>query len=79
VARHSSARSVRLALRRDDGGLVLTVTDDGAGIPDEALRAKGSLGLLGMSERAAMLGGTVSIRRGEDGGTIASLVFPENP
>lgn len=79
VARHALARSVRLDLRHDDGGLVLTVTDDGVGITETAMRAKGSLGLLGMSERAAMLGGTVSIRRGENGGTIASLVFPENP
>jgi two-component system, NarL family, sensor histidine kinase UhpB len=70
VARHSGARSARLELRSDEGTVELTVQDDGRGV-DPAVRP-GS-GLLGMRERAVLVGGTLSIEAGETGGTRIRL------
>jgi signal transduction histidine kinase len=49
--------------------LTVTVTDDGAGIPDEPIRRSG---LANLAERAARWNGTLSVRRtGERGNTLA--------
>lgn len=78
VARHAAASEVTVRLDRDDGQLILEVVDNGRGISDEEVRAAGSLGLLGMSERAALLEGELRLERSTAGGTIASLTFPES-
>jgi two-component system, NarL family, sensor histidine kinase UhpB len=57
VARHARATHAQIALRRHDGELELTVEDNGMGFPQRALQRDGSFGLMGMRERASMLGG----------------------
>jgi signal transduction histidine kinase len=76
VARHAGAGSVDIALRPEDGGLLLEVRDDGKGITLDELSSRHSLGLLGMQERAAALGGEAEIRRGPERGTIVSVRIP---
>lgn len=77
VARHSQARRVRVRLGVETGrDLVLVVEDDGVGFEPGAATDRVSLGLLGMSERAASVGGRFEIRRGEAGGTVAVLRVP---
>ncbi|MGH8746821.1 MAG: ATP-binding response regulator, partial [Burkholderiales bacterium] len=61
VARHAGATRVDVALGEEDGDLVLTIEDDGRGIDQAAVSSRGSLGLLGMRERALQFGGTVEI------------------
>lgn len=77
VARHAGTRSVRLALRTLADDLVLTVADDGAG-PGEGGTAAGApgLGTTTMRERAEELGGTLTVRPGEVGGTVVTAVLP---
>jgi PAS domain S-box-containing protein len=76
IARHSSAARVEVGLECDDQALVLTVRDDGRGISQEKLQDMASLGLLGMRERAALLGGRCDIA-GEPGkGTSIRVVIP---
>jgi len=61
VLRHSAARSARVALRRLDGALQVTVTDDGPARPARPSRpgqSGGGLGLRGLRERVAAHGGT---------------------
>ncbi|MCX5563113.1 GAF domain-containing protein [Streptomyces sp. NBC_00038] len=66
AARHSGARSVDVHLRCARGELVLTVTDDGYGVPDGVTRS----GLKNIEERARALGGTLTLgERPEGGGT----------
>lgn len=77
VARHAEAGEVTVRLDRDGGDLVLRVVDNGRGISDEEVSAAGSLGLMGMAERASLLDGDLRVRRGETRGTIAILTFPE--
>src|SRR5258708_37995479 len=76
VARHAQASKVRVALRAEEHNLVLSVHDNGKGIRPEAMDESKSLGLLGMQERAAILGGGVEIS-GEPGhGTTVTVTIP---
>ena len=77
VARHAEAKAVRGSLTHRDGRIWLMVRDDGKGILDSDVAAsKGSLGLLGMKERAQGCGGELQIW-GEPGrGTTVSADIP---
>ena len=58
---------------------MLMVKDDGRGITDAEIRNTKSIGLLGMRERAALLGGEV-LMRGEPGkGTTVTVRIPRPP
>lgn len=72
VVKHSRAAGARVLVRMDDEGVEISVQDNGAGF-DTA--AKG-VGLLGMEERVARLGGALRVesRRGE--GTVVTAVLP---
>lgn len=77
VARHAEARRVRVTTRRENGALLMSVEDDGKGIPEEARTASfGSLGLLGMRERAGALGGRLDVHALDGGGTVVTLEMP---
>ena len=52
ILRHAQATRVGVAMREEDGALVLTVTDNGRGITEAEKLSRESLGLLGMQERA---------------------------
>ena len=72
VARHSGAARARLSLEHDDGdGLVMTVTDDGRGMP---AGAQPGTGIRGMLERAALIGARLELTPGPDGrGSMVAL------
>jgi len=76
VARHSGAQLVDVALELRDDQLVLGVADDGRGLPDDALERRGSFGLLGLQERAHMLGGTLEVKARPGGGTQLTMRLP---
>ena len=76
VARHAQARSVEITLSRESGAVVLEVEDDGVGIDPAILADGGSLGLLGMRERAAGLGGTFAVAPAGDSGTRVLVRVP---
>ena len=75
VARHSRARDVEVALRREGDALTLEVSDDGIGI-DPGGPPREGFGLLGMRERARDLGGTLAIERRDPNGTRLYLRVP---
>lgn len=72
AARHARATEVRLALSRVGELVVLEVADDGR---SEAPIVPGS-GLLGMRERAGLVGGTVGVEGGAGRGTVVRLELP---
>jgi signal transduction histidine kinase len=72
--RHAHARSIRVTLDATPGRLVATVEDDGVGFDNEGSR-KG-IGLLGIQERVAELGGSVKIVTGKGKGTKLVLQIP---
>jgi PAS domain S-box-containing protein len=76
VTRHARASRVTVEFFNDVGTLALRVADDGCGIDHAKLQGRRSLGLLGLSERAAACGGTIDVR-GEPGqGTVVLLRVP---
>ncbi len=71
--RHAQASTVRIKVQQEYGRLILTIQDDGLGF--EAHQIKG-LGLLGIQERAARLGGVCTIQSKPGSGTTLSLKLP---
>ena len=78
--RHGKASQVHIDLAISEGTVSLSVKDDGLGLP-ESLGDHRGMGLNIMSYRARMIGGTLSIKRAIDGGTIVvcSLAVPRSP
>jgi PAS domain S-box-containing protein len=73
IARHAEATQVEVNLGREDGRLVLHVQDNGRGFDASAPRKQGSFGLMGIRERAALLGGEVVIESASGNGTLVEL------
>lgn len=75
AVRHSQATRVDVLLKRRDHTLAVLVEDNGVGF-DPAETAHERLGLLGMRERAEMLGGDLYIESGQDKGTTIVVEIP---
>jgi PAS domain S-box-containing protein len=76
VARHARATHVRVVLASSSDPLRLEITDDGIGIPSGRIESSGSLGLVGMRERAAALGARFEIEGAPGGGTTIRATLP---
>jgi signal transduction histidine kinase len=77
VIRHAQAKSVRVALCQEDGDILLVVEDDGIGFSESSLsNSLGSLGLLGMKERAQFCGGDVHVSSSPGNGTTVTIRVP---
>jgi len=76
VARHSGATKVDIILEERDGSLILEVKDNGRGITENGLSSSKSLGILGMRERALLLGGEIDILGAQGKGTTVTLRVP---
>jgi signal transduction histidine kinase len=76
VVRHAKATALEVAVHADGGWFTLRVSDNGIGFDPDSLSPSRSLGLLGMRERAGMLGGTIEWSRGRKGGTTVTVRLP---
>jgi two-component system sensor histidine kinase UhpB len=78
VVRHARATRVEIRLKVDSGALDLSITDDGTGFAvDEAqARPTASVGLFGMAERIALVGGSHRIVSTPGGGTRVHASVP---
>jgi signal transduction histidine kinase len=76
VVRHAHAGAVRISLAERGRTLMLTVKDNGRGITKSELSDVESIGLLGMSERARLLGGRVKITGAPGRGTTVLVTVP---
>ncbi|MHB8481472.1 MAG: ATP-binding protein [Nitrospiria bacterium] len=76
IARHAQATRVRICLKKQKTRLVLDVEDNGKGISPSEITAVQSLGLLGIRERAAFLGGDVRISGHPGKGTRVTVRIP---
>lgn len=79
VVRHADATAAAVSLERQDGHVLLRVTDDGKGFdPERALFVEGEehFGLIAMRERVLMEGGECEVRSVPDRGTELRVSFP---
>jgi two-component system sensor histidine kinase UhpB len=77
VVRHSGATRAAVRVAREPDRLVVTVEDDGQGFDVPEVRAAGrGLGLFGMGERAAYLGGRVDVQSAPGTGTRVRAEIP---
>ena len=77
AVKHSQAGRVDIHLARQSGYIVLTIRDNGVGIPESPAKGTG-MGLLTMSHRAQMMAGTLKVEPRTGGGTqvICSVPAP---
>jgi len=80
IAKHAKATNVSVLLTLEDNTVVLIVEDDGCGFETEEVSDRPEsfkgLGLLGIRERAALVGGTVEIESARDNGTTIYVRVP---
>jgi len=76
VARHADAKNLKVSLELRNNSFILNVTDDGIGFDKHKIADKRTLGLLGMRERTAIIGGTYNIISSPEKGTTVLVTVP---
>lgn len=76
VRLHSGAGHVVVLLSATAEGVELTVRDDGRGLPPNVGDHRQGMGMMGMRERAVLLGGELDVTNSGSGGTIVRAVLP---
>ncbi len=78
IARHAHATQVDINIKETNECINLRITDDGIGINEEKIKSRESFGIISMKERAALLGGKLTIRNKNNAGTEIMLILPIN-
>ncbi len=76
IAKHARASQVDVNIEQEDSTLSIRVRDDGVGFAPEDSRKPNSFGLLGLRERAALLGGDAKVTSAPGRGTQVEVRFP---
>ena len=76
VWRHANATMVSISLKKKSGELRLEVKDNGKGIPKKKISHPKSFGLMGIRERAHVLGGKSNIKAARNKGTTVTVTIP---
>jgi signal transduction histidine kinase len=76
IRKHAQAREVQISLQRREGNVQLTVQDDGRGFNPWEPAPPGHFGILGMGERASLLGGRLDVESRPGHGTLIRAVVP---
>jgi signal transduction histidine kinase len=76
IARHAHARNVSVTLDVDDRDAGIEIRDDGVGFDTEAAASRGRFGMVGIRERARLIGGRCTVDSGPGGGTCIRIRFP---
>ncbi len=76
IAKYAESSEVNLHLKIENKNLIVTISDDGKGFGIENVKQKQSFGIIGMKERAKMMGGDIQIQTQEGKGTTVKLIVP---
>jgi PAS domain S-box-containing protein len=77
IYKHARASRVNISLEPRNGDVVLIIEDNGIGFePDEQISVEKGMGLVGMSERAALIGGKLEIESTKSAGTTIYVSVP---
>jgi PAS domain S-box-containing protein len=74
--RHANATQINITMQAGNRHFLLSINDNGSGIPDESLNAYSSFGINQMRERAEYLNATLTITTDPDSGTQITLLVP---
>lgn len=75
VTKHSKAKHVSVNIKKNKGGILIEIVDNGIGITEDLKKGENSFGLIGMRERAYIVGGKLEIVGVEGKGTTVKLVI----
>jgi two-component system CheB/CheR fusion protein len=75
AVKHASPKQITIHLSKEDDDLVLSVRDDGIGLPPEPLTTDG-MGIRIMQYRAHLIGGELLLENGPEGGAIVTCRAP---
>ena len=78
AVKHAEANRIDVALNFDTRSVRLSIRDDGRGFDADAQIADGHFGLIGMRERAAQIGGVLTIHSTIERGTQIAIDVPLN-
>jgi signal transduction histidine kinase len=76
AVKHGGADTIDILLARENKKIILSITDNGSGIPDKSER-KGGMGLRIMNYRARIIGAIIDIFRRDEAGTVVSCIIPQ--
>lgn len=76
IVRHSKATTINISITAVGDELIFAISDNGCGITTDETSGPGSLGLLGMRERAFLIGGTVDIAGVKGKGSVITARIP---
>jgi signal transduction histidine kinase len=76
VVRHAHATRVEALLEMQNDRIIFQVIDNGSGFDPAEAKARKSLGLVGMQERALLLNGDLKIEGEPGAGTTLTLTIP---
>jgi signal transduction histidine kinase len=79
ISKHSGATEAQIRIQKTGQSITLTISDNGKGFSPDAKTAstgKSGFGLIGIRERALLMGGTVRIQSNPGSGTVLRFEFP---
>jgi PAS domain S-box-containing protein len=76
--KHGRAKKIVIGMNTQNNQVMLTIQDDGCGLPKSGPKASG-MGLRVMNYRAAMIGASVVITAAQEGGTLVTCIMPNRP
>ena len=76
VARHSGATRVSAEFHQEDDEIILSISDNGRGLPEKHVIAQTSYGMRGMRERVAQLDGQILFDTPRGGGLRVTVILP---
>jgi signal transduction histidine kinase len=75
IVKYAGASFVNIRLESGDNKLIVEISDDGKGISEEEIKGEKSFGLMGMRERAVLIGGKLEITGTPGRGTLVRLIL----
>jgi signal transduction histidine kinase len=76
AAKHSGATRVQIAMVRQAGAMAIRISDDGCGLPETPPCRPGGIGLMGMQERASLVGGSLTVGNHPGRGCLVTCTIP---
>ena len=76
TAKHAKATRIKLSLAEQTDGLYMKISDNGRGITQKEIASRKSIGILGMRERIAYIGGSLQIEGRPGKGTTVKVKIP---